>query len=70
MIDFFELIFVDKNFKPVTTEEWLAGREGTWQLKHRYIVPIVLIFALPFILIVATILIVAKFVLDCTGFNN
>ena len=36
-MNIFELVFVDKNRNEVTTEEWLHGKEGTWELKYPFL---------------------------------
>ena len=63
--DLFELEFVDKYGNLVTTEEWLAGRQGTWELKHRILGTIVLfilaILSLPILIIAFAILSINKF---------
>lgn len=58
--DLFELEFVDKDRNIVTTDEWLAGKQGTWELKHRILGTIALfviaIVLLPVILLAFAIL--------------
>jgi len=62
----FELIYVDKNYKPVPVD----GVSGTWELKHRYIAPIILIIAFPFIIVICLIVLIIKFLTDCLGLTD
>lgn len=58
-MNIFELIFVDKNRQEVSTEEWLKGKEGTWELKYPVLAGIVfclvLLMSIPLLLFIFTI---------------
>lgn len=64
--DLFELEFVDKNRKLVTTEEWLAGKEATWELKHRFLaMPILWFLFIMFFLVWLMTVIILFFTDNC-----
>lgn len=61
-----ELIYVDKNYKLVPID----GISGTWELKHRYLTPILFFVFLPLILICFIILLLSKFIIDIIGLTD
>ena len=61
-----ELIYVDKNYKPVTID----GISGTWQLKHKYLAPILFFIFLPLILVGCIIILLAKLITNMIGVTD
>ena len=61
-----ELIYVDKHYKPVSVD----GVSGTWQLKHRYLAPILFFIFLPLILVCCIIVLLAKGITDFIGLTD